>query len=88
MDKSPGGYSGVLSCNRILIYFYQLGEDDPGFIDSILEGFTSAMDSPVAAVADAIYRAYPNAKFILVKRHSLERSMILLFEPAPDRPRP
>ncbi|GJJ08169.1 hypothetical protein Clacol_002377 [Clathrus columnatus] len=44
------------------------GQTDPEFIYSILEGFGSALDTPVTFVADSIYKAYPNAKYILTIR--------------------
>ncbi|GJJ10955.1 hypothetical protein Clacol_005184 [Clathrus columnatus] len=60
------------------------GQTDPEFIDSILKGFNSAVDSPVALVADTLYKTYPDAKFILTTRDLdkwIESNMAVFFNP-------
>lgn len=44
------------------------GQNDPEYLDTLLQGYGSALDSPVALAAEAIYKAYPDAKYILTTR--------------------
>lgn len=44
-----------------------IGNDAPEAFDKILQGYHAVVDSPVAAKAEAVYAAYPAAKFILVE---------------------
>ncbi|KIJ33610.1 hypothetical protein M422DRAFT_264377 [Sphaerobolus stellatus SS14] len=46
---------------------YDKGEDLQ-IIDSILQGYSSVLDLPAVNFPEALYRAYPNAKFILTTR--------------------
>ncbi|KIJ33608.1 hypothetical protein M422DRAFT_264374 [Sphaerobolus stellatus SS14] len=46
---------------------YDKGEDLE-IIDGILQGYSSVLDLPAANFPEALYRAYPDAKFILTTR--------------------
>ncbi|KIJ33609.1 hypothetical protein M422DRAFT_264375 [Sphaerobolus stellatus SS14] len=56
---------------------------DPELIDNILQGYSSVLDQPAANFPETLYRAYPDAKFILTTRDpkKWERSMKLTVNP-------
>ncbi|KIJ33593.1 hypothetical protein M422DRAFT_264354 [Sphaerobolus stellatus SS14] len=56
---------------------------DPELIDDILQGYVSVLDQPAANFPETLYRAYPEAKFILTTRDpkKWERSMKLTIQP-------
>ncbi|KIJ46145.1 hypothetical protein M422DRAFT_250179 [Sphaerobolus stellatus SS14] len=78
MDSRPSdNYFGKSGLGRTL------EGGDPELIDDILQGYVSVLDQPAANFPETLYRAYPEAKFILTTRNpkKWERSMKLTIQP-------
>ncbi|GJJ09192.1 hypothetical protein Clacol_003414 [Clathrus columnatus] len=61
---------GELSVLRFIIWnSHRLkGDTSPEVLDDIFRGYVTAMDSTTAVLAEPLYQAYPEAKFILTTR--------------------
>lgn len=66
-------------------------DPSPEFLDEIYSGYVSALDNTAAILAEPLYKAYPNAKFILTVRdptkwvQSMKKTMIKNIEEYTDR---
>ncbi|GJJ09184.1 hypothetical protein Clacol_003406 [Clathrus columnatus] len=60
---------GELSVIEPFTHSYELKDDvSPEVLDNLFHGYVSAIDNTAAVLAEPLYRAYPEAKFILTTR--------------------
>lgn len=64
-------YINISSFSCFIYRSQKLPDPSPELLDEIYSEYVSALDNTAAILAEPLYKAYPNAKFILVSSRNL-----------------